>query len=155
MERLTPPRRRSVIRKPRPLRRPVFEAAAAGRSIISEAAPASITKSAPSGTLITKAAAARVTEAAAARVAVTESAAPGAVIATEAASRRRPVVGPGAAAAPVRRPVGGGAPLAFGGLRSLSLGRALGAQALGFRAVSRDLCGAALLVLAACVEINR
>ena len=180
LEGLSSARRRApVVLKARPLRRPIFEAAAArrssritkasarrgtvlettptGRSIISKAAPASITEAAaPSGTLITKAAAAaRVTEAAAARVAVTESAAPGAVIATEAASRRRPVVGPGAAAAPVRRPVGGGAPLAFGGLRSLSLGRALGAQALGFRAVSRDLCGAALLVLATCVEINR
>ena len=179
LEGLTSARRRApVVLKARPLRRPIFEAAAArrssritkasarrgtvlettptGRSIISKAAPASITEAAaPSGTLITKAAAARVTKAAAARVAVTESAAPGAVVATEAASRRRPVVGPGAAAAPVRRPVGGGAPLAFGGLRSLSLGRALGAQALGFRAVSRDLCGAALLVLATCVEINR
>ena len=180
LEGLSSARRRApVVLKARPLRRPIFEAAAArrssritkasarrgtvlettptGRSIISKAAPASITEAAaPSGTLITKAAAAaRVTEAAAARVAVTESAAPGAVIATEAASRRRPVVGPGAAAAPVRRPVGGSAPLAFGGLRSLSLGRALGAQALGFRAVSRDLCGAALLVLATCVEINR
>ena len=97
LEGLTSARRRAaVVLEPRPLRRPIFEAAAArrssrikasarrsilettptGRSIISEAAPASITKSAPSGTLITKAAAARVAEATASGVAVTESAAP-------------------------------------------------------------------------------
>ena len=127
MERLTPPRRRSVIRKPRPLRRPVFEAAAAGRSIISEATPASITKSAPSGTLITKAAAARVTEAAASRTVVaTESAAPGPIVATEAAARRRPVVGPRAAPAPVARTVRRLAPLALLRVGRLGLGRALG-----------------------------
>jgi len=58
-------------------------------------------------------AAARVAESTAARVTITKSAASGPIIATEAAARRRPVVGPGAAAAPVARTVRRLAPLAL------------------------------------------
>ena len=125
LERLTPPRRRSVIRKPRPLRRPVLESPAAGRSIISKAAPASITEAAPSGTLITKAAA-RVAEAAATRVSVAKATASGPIVATEAAARRRPVVGPRAAPAPVARTVGRRSALALLSVGRLGLGGPLG-----------------------------
>jgi hypothetical protein len=134
-----------VVLIARPLRRPIFEAAAARRSsrIKASARRRSILETTPTGrSIISKAAAASITEAAAASI-------------TETAARRRPVVGPRAAAAPVRRPVGGGAPLAFGGLRSLSLGRALRAQALGLGAVPGDLGSSALLVLATCVQITR
>ena len=65
------------------------------------------------------------------------------------------VVGPGTAAAPVRRPVGGGAALALRGLGGLGLGGPLGAEALSFRSVPGDLSGAALLVLATCVQITQ
>ena len=145
LEGLTAARRGPVVTKPRALRRPIFEAAAAGRSIISEAAPASITEAAaPSGTLITKAAAARVAEAAAARISVAIATASRPVVATEAAARRRPVVGPHAAAAPVAGTILSGA--ALRGLRvgRLGLGRAFGAQALGFGAVTRDFLAALL-----------
>ena len=164
LEGLTAPRRRApVVLKARPLRRPIFEAAAARRSSritkasarrrsIFETTPtgrrariveaAALTESAaPSGSIITTkaATAARVAEAAAAHVAVTESAAPGAVVATETAARRRPVVGPGAAAAPVRRPVGGGAALAGLRVGRLRLRGAFGAQTFSFSSMSRDL----------------
>ena len=149
LEGLTAARRGPVVTKPRALRRPIFEAAAAGRSIISEAAPASITKSAPSGTLITKAAAARVTEAAASRTVVaTESAAPGPIVATEAAARRRPVIGPRAAPVPVAGTVRRLAPLALLRVGRLGLGGPLGPQALSFSPMSRDLGRPFLFVLA-------
>ena len=163
LEGLSSARRRApVVLKARPLRRPIFEAAAArrssritkasarrgtvlettptGRSIISKAAPASITEAAPSGTLITKAAAARVAEAAAARISVAKSTASGPIVATETAARRRPVVGgPRAAAAPVARTVRRLAPLALLRVGRLGLGRAFGAQAFSFSTMARNL----------------
>ena len=180
LEGLTSARRRApVVLKARPLRRPIFEAAAARRSsritkasarrgtvlettptgrrsriiksrsrrsAVFEAAAASITEAAATGPVVVAAAKA------AARVARPETASR-AVVATEAAARR-PVVGPGAAAAPVARTVGRRSALALLSVGRLGLGRALGAEAFRFGAVPGDLCGAALLVLATCVEIN-
>ena len=181
LEGLTAPRRRApVVLKARPLRRPIFEAAAARRSSRITKSPArrrTVLETTPTGrrsriiksrsrrSAVFEAAAASITEAAAtgpvvvaaakaaARVARPETASR-AVVATEAAARR-PVVGPGAAAAPVARTVGRRSALALLSVGRLGLGRALGAEAFRFGAVPGDLCGAALLVLATCVEINQ
>ena len=142
----SPARRRTVLETTPTGRRSRIIKSRSRRSAVFEAAAASITEAAATGPVVVAAAKA------AARVARPETASR-AVVATEAAARR-PVVGPGAAAAPVARTVGRRSALALLSVGRLGLGRALGAEAFRFGAVPGDLCGAALLVLATCVEIN-